>query len=91
MFYVLLDRLYYEYIPEGKEYPVLCRKLETETSGWLKAILLRHGMARPEREEVLLDWNELAEKYGKLPFLFLFSIFSFVFPLTFLIKHVVEM
>lgn len=65
MFYVLLDRLYYEYIPEGKEYPVLCRKLETETSGWLKAILLRHGMARPEREEVLLDWNELAEKYGK--------------------------
>ncbi|XP_073221683.1 uncharacterized protein [Cicer arietinum] len=56
--------LYYQYIPEGKEYPVLCRKLETERSGWLNSFLLRHGMAGSKRDEVLLDWNELAEKYG---------------------------
>ncbi|GAU32566.1 hypothetical protein TSUD_218240 [Trifolium subterraneum] len=56
--------LYYQYIPEGKEYPVLCRKLETERSGWMKTILFRHGMTRSKNEEVLLDWNELAERYG---------------------------
>ncbi|XP_050905337.1 uncharacterized protein LOC127119193 isoform X2 [Lathyrus oleraceus] len=56
--------LYYQYIPEGKEYPVLCRKLETNTSGWMKTFLFRSGIAGSDREEVLLDWNELAEKYG---------------------------
>ncbi|WJX63288.1 hypothetical protein P8452_48195 [Trifolium repens] len=56
--------LYYQYIPEGKEYPVLCRKLETERSGWMKTFLFRHGMTRSKNEEVLLDWNELAERYG---------------------------
>ncbi|KAJ1412096.1 Peptidase S9, prolyl oligopeptidase, catalytic domain [Sesbania bispinosa] len=56
--------LYYQYIPEGKEYPLLCRKLEKETSGWLKTFLLRNGVARSNKEEVLLDWNQLAEKYG---------------------------
>ncbi|KAE9605614.1 putative oligopeptidase B [Lupinus albus] len=50
--------LYYQYIPEGKEFPVLCRKLETGGTGWLKTFL------QYKREEVLLDWNELAEKYG---------------------------
>jgi len=46
----------------------MCRKLETERSGWMNTFLHRHGMAGSKREEVLLDWNELAEKYGKLPF-----------------------
>jgi len=46
----------------------MCRKLETEQSGWMNTFLHRHGMAGSKREEVLLDWNELAEKYGKLPF-----------------------
>ncbi|XP_016202941.1 uncharacterized protein LOC107643729 isoform X2 [Arachis ipaensis] len=55
--------MYYQYIPEGREYPVLCRKLENESSGWLAAFR-RYGLARPKREEILLDWNELAEKYG---------------------------
>lgn len=55
--------LYYQYIPEGKEYPVLCRKLETDRIGWLKTFL-HYATARSEREEILLDWNELAEKYG---------------------------
>ncbi|XP_019462191.1 PREDICTED: uncharacterized protein LOC109361251 isoform X2 [Lupinus angustifolius] len=50
--------LYYQYIPEGKEFPVLCRKLETGGTGWLKTFL------HYKREEVLLDWNELAETYG---------------------------
>jgi protease II len=58
--------LYYQYIPEGKEYPVLCRKLETERSGWMKTFLFWHGVTRSKSEEVLLDWNELAERYGKL-------------------------
>lgn len=77
-FNVLLVRLYYQYIPEGKEYPVLCRKLEdTKRSGWLNTFLLRSGIARLEREEVLLDWNELAEKYGELPFYFIFHVLYF--------------
>ncbi|KAL5123449.1 O-fucosyltransferase 34 [Glycine soja] len=56
--------LYYQYIPEGKEYPVLCRRLETKRTGWMKNVFLRYGMTRSKREEILLDWNELAEKYG---------------------------
>ncbi|CAJ1931809.1 unnamed protein product [Sphenostylis stenocarpa] len=56
--------LYYQYIPEGKEYPVLCRRLEMEKTGWLKNFFLQYGMTRSKREEILLDWNELAEKYG---------------------------
>ncbi|KAJ4838503.1 hypothetical protein Tsubulata_030463, partial [Turnera subulata] len=30
--------LYYQYIPEGKEYPVLCRKLASEKTGWLSTV-----------------------------------------------------
>ncbi|KAK7275035.1 hypothetical protein RIF29_16141 [Crotalaria pallida] len=55
--------LYYQYIPEGKEYPVLCRKLETVRTGWMKTFLPR-AIAGSKREEILLDWNQLAEKYG---------------------------
>ncbi|KAL5553798.1 hypothetical protein UlMin_041199 [Ulmus minor] len=54
--------LYYQYIPEGKEYPVLCRRLEVDKSKWVKTVL---SYARGVRkEEILLDWNEIAEKYG---------------------------
>ncbi|XP_022632440.1 uncharacterized protein LOC106779835 isoform X1 [Vigna radiata var. radiata] len=56
--------MYYQYIPEGKEYPVLCRRLEMEKTGWLKNFVFHYGMTRSEREEILLDWNELADKYG---------------------------
>nr|KYP69772.1 Protease 2 [Cajanus cajan] len=56
--------LYYQYIPEGMEYPILCRRLETERTGWLNNFFLHCGMRRSKREEILLDWNELAEKYG---------------------------
>ncbi|XP_060669574.1 uncharacterized protein LOC107429092 [Ziziphus jujuba] len=52
--------LYYQYIPEGKEYPVLCRRLEVEKSNSLKAIL----GGRVGKEEILLDWNAIAEQYG---------------------------
>ncbi|KAF7827932.1 prolyl oligopeptidase family protein [Senna tora] len=55
--------LYYQYIPEGKEYPVLCRRRETERTGWLKAFV-PFTIPRSTREEILLDWNEIAEKYG---------------------------
>jgi len=63
--------LYYQYIPEGKEYPVLCRRLDTEKSGWLNAFLhyARGGFGG---EEPLLDWNKIAEQYGKF---FFFSLF----------------
>lgn len=65
-----LSRLYYQYIPEGKEYPVLCRRLELGKNGWIKSFL---GYARGGfgKAEVLLDWNEIAKKYGKLLSFFL--------------------
>ncbi|TYH96528.1 hypothetical protein ES332_A12G183500v1 [Gossypium tomentosum] len=55
--------LYYEYIPEGKEYPVLCRRLQTNKPGWAEKIL-SYVKAEFRREEILLDWNEVAEKHG---------------------------
>ncbi|XP_074268263.1 uncharacterized protein LOC141591729 isoform X1 [Silene latifolia] len=55
--------LYYQYIPEGKEYPVLCRRLATEGSAGLGSLfsLIKKAF---RKEEMLLDWNEIAEKYG---------------------------
>ncbi|KNA12521.1 hypothetical protein SOVF_124890 isoform A [Spinacia oleracea] len=55
--------LYYQHIPEGKEYPVLFRRLETEESAGLGSLFscIKRGF---RREEVLLDWNEIAEKNG---------------------------
>ncbi|XP_011009418.1 PREDICTED: prolyl endopeptidase-like [Populus euphratica] len=55
--------LYYQYIPEGREYPVLCRRLETEESGLLKT-LLNYAKGHFGMEQVLLDWNQIAEQYG---------------------------
>ncbi|KAH7688997.1 Peptidase S9A prolyl oligopeptidase protein [Dioscorea alata] len=52
--------LYYQHVPEGKEYPVLCRKLSCH-DGFFGAFL--NYKERPE-EETLLDWNEIAEQYG---------------------------
>ncbi|KAK1272661.1 hypothetical protein QJS04_geneDACA016534 [Acorus gramineus] len=52
--------LYYQYVPEGKEYPVLCRRLERQ-SGWVGRVLSLMGR---EEEEILLDWNEIAEQFG---------------------------
>ncbi|KAK2989398.1 hypothetical protein RJ640_008072 [Escallonia rubra] len=54
--------LYYQYIPEGKEYPVLCRKLATQ-SGWMKT-MLNYVREQFGPEEILLDWNGIAEQYG---------------------------
>lgn len=65
-----LSRLYYQYIPEGKEYPVLCRRLEIEQNGWIKTFL-RYSRGGFGKEEILLDWNEIAEQYGKLLSFFL--------------------
>ncbi|KAI4357962.1 hypothetical protein L6164_001874 [Bauhinia variegata] len=55
--------LYYQYIPEGKENPVLCRRLATKKTGWLQTFL-QYATPRSKHEEILLDWNELAEEYG---------------------------
>ncbi|XP_057996268.1 uncharacterized protein LOC110643906 [Hevea brasiliensis] len=55
--------LYYQYIPEGKEYPVLCRRLESGKNGWLKT-LLSYTSGQFGMEQILLDWNEIAEQYG---------------------------
>lgn len=55
--------LYYQYIPEGKEYPVLCRRLATEKKGWV-GTLVNYLRGRSGKKEVLLDWNEIAEQYG---------------------------
>lgn len=54
--------LYYQYIPEGKEFPVLCRRFEAE-KGWAEAIL-SYVTGQQGREQVLLDWNEIAEQHG---------------------------
>lgn len=65
-------RFYYQYIPEGKEYPVLCRRLETEGCTGLGSLFscIRRGF---RREEILLDWNEIAQKHGNLVFTFSFG------------------
>ncbi|KAK6157767.1 hypothetical protein DH2020_012015 [Rehmannia glutinosa] len=55
--------LYYQFIPEGKEYPVLCRKPAVEKKGWVNTLFnsFRGGFGR---DQVLLDWNEIAKKHG---------------------------
>ncbi|KAG7658931.1 Alpha/Beta hydrolase fold [Arabidopsis suecica] len=50
--------LYRQYIPKGKEYPLLCRRLEKGKTNWLS------GLFRGEEEEVVLDWNQIAEQFG---------------------------
>ncbi|KAL3501542.1 hypothetical protein ACH5RR_035991, partial [Cinchona calisaya] len=55
--------LYYQYIPEGQEYPVLCRKLANDGEGWMKKVVNYIGKGLG-KEEILLDWNEIAELYG---------------------------
>uniref|UniRef100_A0A2P2KHY7 Prolyl endopeptidase-like n=1 Tax=Rhizophora mucronata TaxID=61149 RepID=A0A2P2KHY7_RHIMU len=55
--------LYYEYIPEGKAYPILCRKLDTKINGWMKTFL-SSITGKFGREQHLLDWNEIAEQNG---------------------------
>ncbi|GJM98516.1 hypothetical protein PR202_ga15537 [Eleusine coracana subsp. coracana] len=50
--------LYYQYVPEGMEYPVLSRK--RRPSGGLAALL--DFFSGSDKEQVLLDWNEFAEK-----------------------------
>lgn len=52
---------YYQRIPEGKEYPVLCRRMERQPG---LATSFLYYVRRYYREEVLLDWNEIAEKFG---------------------------
>lgn len=66
-FYLLLSRLYYQYIPEGKEYPVLSRRLKSGNNGWLNT-LLSYTRGQLGMEQILLDWNQIAEQYGKLLF-----------------------
>lgn len=56
-------RLYYQYIPEGKEFPVLCRRLEPDNLGWAASIL-SYVRGESGKEEILLDWNEVAGHYG---------------------------
>ncbi|XP_068642869.1 uncharacterized protein [Aristolochia californica] len=54
-------RLYYQYVPEGKEYPILCRRLDNR-DGWVNKVL--HYVKGRTGEEVLLDWNEIAQQFG---------------------------
>nr|XP_017227445.1 PREDICTED: protease 2 isoform X2 [Daucus carota subsp. sativus] len=54
---------YFQYIPEGKEYPVLCRKLAAEKNGWIQTIY-NYVMGEWRKVQILLDWNEIAEQYG---------------------------
>ncbi|CAI0463281.1 unnamed protein product [Linum tenue] len=56
--------LYYQYIPEGKEYPVLCRRSEASDSGFVNKLLCFASGHSERKEQILLDWNEIAEQYG---------------------------
>ncbi|CAA7053610.1 unnamed protein product [Microthlaspi erraticum] len=51
--------LYRQYIPKGKEYPLMCRRLEKVETNWFSSLFRRE-----EEEEVVLDWNQIAEQYG---------------------------
>ncbi|CAI9096405.1 OLC1v1032549C1 [Oldenlandia corymbosa var. corymbosa] len=55
--------LYYQFIPEGKEYPVLCRKLASGGKSWMKNAV-DYMVKGSLKEQILLDWNEVAEMYG---------------------------
>nr|XP_043624396.1 protease 2 [Erigeron canadensis] len=54
--------LYYQHIPESKEYPVLCRKPAVESTSWVKHLV--NFARRSVNEEILLDWNEIAQESG---------------------------
>ncbi|KAL4185682.1 hypothetical protein AMTRI_Chr10g7150 [Amborella trichopoda] len=53
--------LYYQTIPKGKEYPVLCRRIGTNDT-LMERIVGYMGGNR--EEDVLLDWNKIAEQFG---------------------------
>ncbi|XP_076953603.1 uncharacterized protein LOC143627727 [Bidens hawaiensis] len=55
--------LYYQCIPETKEYPVLCRKLAVESTSWLQN-MIKYAKRQFASEEILLDWNEIAQEHG---------------------------
>ncbi|CAI9278697.1 unnamed protein product [Lactuca saligna] len=55
--------LYYQYIPEEKEYPILCRKLAIENTNWVKRVI-NYPTIRSSNEQILLDWNEIAKEHG---------------------------
>ncbi|KAM3235698.1 hypothetical protein P3L10_015735 [Capsicum annuum] len=55
--------LYYQYIPEGKEFPILCKKLDAESKGWMKTVS-SYMISVSKEEQVLLDWNGIAERHG---------------------------
>lgn len=54
-----------------------------EKTGWLKNFVFHYGMTRSEREEILLDWNELADKYGMSLLSSPFIEFSFLFKISY--------
>ncbi|CAN1137427.1 Dipeptidyl aminopeptidase BI [Linum perenne] len=56
--------LYYQYVPEGKEYPVLCRRLEENDDSGMVKKLFSFVTGEFRKEQTLLDWNEIAEQYG---------------------------
>lgn len=55
------DWLYYQYIPKGKEYPVLCRKKKHKRRFAESVLDYFKGFTK---EQILLDWNEIAEDLG---------------------------
>ncbi|PHT81566.1 hypothetical protein T459_14581 [Capsicum annuum] len=59
-------KLYYQYIPEGKEFPILCKKLDAESKGWMKTVS-SYMISVSKEEQVLLDWNGIAERHENDP------------------------
>ncbi|KAJ0629863.1 putative oligopeptidase B transcription factor WD40-like family [Helianthus annuus] len=59
----LESKLYYQCIPEKKEYPMLCRKSAVENTNWVQS-MINYAKRRFSNEEILLDWNEIAQEHG---------------------------
>ncbi|KAJ0815257.1 putative oligopeptidase B transcription factor WD40-like family [Helianthus annuus] len=55
--------LYYQCIPEKREYPMLCRKLAVENTNRVQS-MINYAKRGFSNEEILLDWNEIARENG---------------------------
>ncbi|KAF3662035.1 hypothetical protein T459_14633 [Capsicum annuum] len=58
----IVNRLYYQYIPEEEEFAILCRKLAAKSKGWMKTVS-SYVISFTKEEQVLLDWNGFVETY----------------------------
>lgn len=74
-------RLYYRRVEEGKQYPVLCRRLARANEDFISNRSPSAGFdftSGKRIEQKLLDYNEEAERFGGFAF-FLLPYFMLIF------------